>query len=193
MISSPIVRATSTAPKIDLYFPFHTHSDGLACGVIIAWLLLHRPRFFARSTRFHAVLATTIIAVSLGLRTIDNRVFGFTALALIYGSSCILLLHLGSKTPPLLRAHWIYVLSRLSFGIYLNHFLFVEYVIPNLSTSLGSSSMAFAVTWLLCVSFSVVLATITFAVVELPFLQIRERVLKTRRVRRAVSLGVSTS
>jgi peptidoglycan/LPS O-acetylase OafA/YrhL len=105
----------------------------------------------------------------------------YTGISLAFGSIIAYCLPRQDIMPAPIRSRVFYVLSRLSFGMYLNHFWFMAPVIafirahgpdpwahPTVFSLLNFSAMALA---------SAALATLTFCLIEHPFLQLRERIL----------------
>jgi peptidoglycan/LPS O-acetylase OafA/YrhL len=119
-----VVISRSTLNEYDLrqylYFPIHTHADGLAAGVLIAWCWVFLPDH-VRSTRWRVSVAAAMFVGGIALYAANRILFNFTSLALIFGA--LTLLGAGLKNPPaLLRWRGFHLISRLSYGIYLNHF-----------------------------------------------------------------------
>jgi peptidoglycan/LPS O-acetylase OafA/YrhL len=173
--------ATSRLPEADLrqamYFPFHTHADGLAVGMLLGWLLVFRPSLTS-SPRFRVALSAAMFAAGVGLYLASHVLFNFTALALIYGAAtCSGMATI--TTSRILNWHGFYLVSRLSYGIYLNHFG----ILPRLYAVLGGwrlrgGNAAFWICYPICLAVCMAFAAITFQLIEWPFLQIRSRWLK---------------
>ena len=73
-----------------------------------------------------------------------------------------------------------HVLSRLSYGMYLNQFHVIDFI-PKLKPFVGVGLFGFAICWTLSLVGSLGVAYATFAIVELPFLKWREYWLAGRR------------
>ena len=65
-----------------------------------------------------------------GLRAIDAPLFSFTGLGLVYGGLVALGLRAGPRVRQLTAWRGFHVLSRLSFGMYLNHFEVLPMLLP---------------------------------------------------------------
>ncbi len=162
------------ALRQSLYFPFHTHSDGLAIGMLLAWLAVFHPALIA-STRRRMSISAAMIGVGAVLYVSSHVLFNFTALALIYGAFTTYGMVL-ETTSRILNWHGFYVISRLSYGVYLNHFG----ILPHLRAALGNWRVrggepvfwaCYAISLMVCLAF----AALTFQLIEWPFLQLRAR------------------
>jgi peptidoglycan/LPS O-acetylase OafA/YrhL len=165
-----------------MYYPFHLHGSALVFGLGIALVATRRPKLFAPQPGAfsRAGLAIFIAASTVGiaLRNANKFVFAFLALALIFSSLTLWLLWDRSiVTRP---ASWriLYPISRLSYGMYLNHF----FVLPG-ATAWGIVALRDAGLPTLAVFFgglvwgtlvSAAVAFVTFVLVEHPFLALRE-------------------
>jgi peptidoglycan/LPS O-acetylase OafA/YrhL len=156
-----------------LYRPIYTHADGLAVGVFLAWLsAFHHDRL--RSKAFSIAAVASMLACGLVLYKLSHLLLNFTALGLIYGS-----FELYAISPlPLPRVvDWggFYLLSRLSFGLYLNHMGMLAMLHAKLSNLSKNSQLAYWSIYLLCLLACLLVATATFLLIEWPFLRIRAR------------------
>jgi peptidoglycan/LPS O-acetylase OafA/YrhL len=161
------------------YFPFHTHSDGLAAGLIIAWMAVMRPGVFKSKFWSNAGVLVAGVLVGLFLRRLDQPVFRFSSLAVLYGLVVLFLLR-ARTLPGVLNWHGFYVISRLSYGMYLNQFHVVDFI-PKLTPLVGEGLFGFAICWTLSLIGSLAAAYLTFAVVEVPFLALRQQWLARTR------------
>jgi len=129
-----------------------------------------------------AVLAVAAFVVMILLHMLQKEIFDFTAFALFFGS----MVWLGiQRAPAIFNARIFYWLSRLSFGMYLNHEYMcpwmVNRLLPNLSF-LTSHPLAGNLAGLALISFfSALIALVTFCGVEYPFLQMRKIVLSSEQ------------
>lgn len=200
LLALPLVRwltlahahaATAKAVTDLTYAPLHTHSDGLAVGLLLAWFAV------AQSDRWRQIRWPLGLAVLAGccalaavLEHFSNRLFAFSALALCYGAVTLLSL----RWPLISRlSQWqgFYVLSRLSYGTYLNHLLIVPLVAVALQPFVGHSSSAFVLCWCASVAACSAAAFFGFAFIELPFLDLRDRKMRRaapQRVRESAPL-----
>jgi peptidoglycan/LPS O-acetylase OafA/YrhL len=157
--------------KQKMYFPFHTHSDGLALGLLIAWVAAFYPQRMA-STFFRLRVSVVLAAMGAALWLFNPVVFNFSALASVYGALAFFIMAMPS-VGKLLGWQGFYVVSRLSYGMYLNHFG----LLPRLATVFGKWCPPegplfwfwYLVSMLVCLAFSV----LTFQLIEWPFLRIR--------------------
>ena len=186
LISRAISMAHSALNEADLrqklYFPSHTHSDGLLIGMLLGWFVVFHPAL-VRSTRIRVFASAVLFVVGIGLYLVSHVLFNFTALALIFGAATCLGMGLAT-TPWILNWRGFYLISRLSYGVYLNHFG----ILPRIHAVLWAWRLqagevgfwiCFAISLVVCLGF----AALTFQLIEWPFLQIRSRWLASRKRR----------
>jgi len=158
-----------------LYFPFHTHSDGLAVGLFIAWLAILYPAFLKSPLRRFGLALSMAIAAA-ALYAADRVVFDLTAMSLIFGGAVCYGAGNFAKSFRLLDWHGFYIVSRLSYGLYLNHFG----ILPHLYNVLGGLRLAggdatYWLCYLISLAFCLAVAGVTFCLIEHPFLVLRSR------------------
>jgi peptidoglycan/LPS O-acetylase OafA/YrhL len=122
-------------------------------------------------------LVAAVSALSLALHLFQNDIFDFSILALFFGS----LVWLGlQRKLAIFNSRIFYWLSRLSFGMYLNHEYMcpwiVNTILPRLPFS-GFRILSNLAGLAIAVTFSAAIALVTFCCVEHPFLQMRKIVL----------------
>ena len=101
-----------------------THADGLAIGLLLAWLRVFYPELM-KSKRLPACLCGAMIVLGIVLYAINQVLFNYTSLGLIFGAPpCGV--SVWKRLPKLLDWHGFYIISRLSYGMYLNHFGLLE-------------------------------------------------------------------
>ena len=171
--------------KDKMYYPFHLHSDALFAGLMLAYLNVHFKGAL-NTTDSHGfarrIAAVGIVLAMLGLvlRHLDGFVFGFFALALIYVSLVAWLLVDRSVVSAPFRWRIFYPLSRLSFGMYLNHFVVpgtAAFFIASARQVTSSESLVFLFGLLGSIMQSVFIAAVTFVLIERPGLLARARFL----------------
>ncbi|HTS79095.1 MAG TPA: acyltransferase [Myxococcaceae bacterium] len=180
----PVVRAIALHGQGEagfdrIYGPIHTHCDGLLAGLFLAWVSIQRPRELSAEHPDPWRWPMLAIAVGLLLREVDRALFSFSGLALVYGG----LVALGLRASPRVRklAGWrgFHVLSRLSFGMYLNHFEVLPRLLPPVTRALvpllGTGPLLAAAIFVIAVLSSALVAAVTFVLVEEPFLELRAR------------------
>ena len=180
LLALPVVRwamigaSTSNAAFQRIYQPLFTHADGLAVGVSLAWASVYRPAVLQRSKAGpNLLLLGSGVVVFLLFHRFGAHVLTFTAWAFLYGSLVWAMLRgLADRATG-----WtgFYVLSRLSYGIYLNHMYLLKFVVPPIESRLGGGMLAFGAGWTAGLALSLAVAFVTFALIELPFLGMRER------------------
>jgi peptidoglycan/LPS O-acetylase OafA/YrhL len=177
--------------------PIHLHAEALLVGLILAWIAVQRPRWIAKeeSSRIsRRGIVVLIVGAGLGmaLDIANKEIFSFTALALIFGSCTYFVLVDRSPLTRPLHAFAFYPISRLSYGMYLNHFL----VIPSstawvIAHAPGPLPVVFFGGLALGTIISVGAATVTFLLVEHPFLQLRSSLLHGDRRHAASAVNPS--
>jgi hypothetical protein len=163
-----------------LYFPFHIRADALLVGLILGNLAVTGD---AKNSRFWSsgwiILAASIVCGALML--VQREVFNFTGLSLQFGG--FVRYAVSPRRPRLafLNARVFYVLSRLSFGMYLSHRYIEDFVVALCLRYLPLAQRApgahFLMTYGVFVVLSALVATVTFCLVEHPFLALRAALL----------------
>ena len=170
--------AHNPASFTPLYYSSLTHCDGLIMGLIISnfWVTRDKPGP-AFATPVFWVAAS--IAILIGLHQVQKEIFDFTVLALVFGS----LVWLGIQSrPAIFNSRLFYWISRLSFGMYLNHEYMcnwvVRVVLSRLPFSANYPSLANICGVVTITVLSAAISLVTFCLVEYPFLQMRKVVLE---------------
>lgn len=163
--------------RLSLYYPFHTHLDGLATGLLLAWLSIFHADLL-QSRRKLGLMMVSMAALAVACYCVTPFVFSFTTLSLIFGAAT--LYGIGSlPRPRLLNWHGFYILSRLSYGMYLNHFGVLRVMRALFGKQcLGHGTPGFLAYYAICLITSITLATVTFTCIEWPFLQLRAKYLQ---------------
>jgi peptidoglycan/LPS O-acetylase OafA/YrhL len=163
-----------------LYYPFHTHCDGLISGLIVANLVVSRDKvkgLFARPPLLAALSAILLIL----LVVFHSEAEQFAGLGIFFASLVWWGIHSGTKR---FGQHIFYLVSRLSFGMYLNHEYMQAWIIGRVLPILGvmrlGSSAASVVAFMLLTVCSVALSVVTFCLIEHPFLMVRTAVLRKK-------------
>ena len=157
-----------------LYFPIHTHADGLAIGLLLAYGAVFRPDLIA-SKRFRWFASCLLVIGGAGLSLLSRPIFNFTTLALCFGAATLFGLGLQGMS-SIWNWRGFYLTSRLSYGIYLNHFWILR---GSASLAdrwhLGAGPLGLWICFLPCLVISMAIAAITFQLIEWPFLKLRAR------------------
>ncbi len=161
-----------------LYYPFHTHCDGLIAGLVVANLASSHERVTGLLARpgLLVALCGLLLGVMMALR---SDILPFTGLAIFFASLVWWGVQSGTR---LFEQHIFYVLSRLSFGMYLNHEYMQGWMVSRLGPLLGNAHVpvvagaALGFLALTCASLAV--AAVTFCLVEHPFLMLRTALLR---------------
>jgi peptidoglycan/LPS O-acetylase OafA/YrhL len=162
-----------------IYYKFHTHCDGLIMGLILAhrWTMSGKSRM---TRRFSSMLVIGALILFVVLRSLQHELLIFTGLALLFGA----LVWLG-LTPGIsfFNSRIFYWISRLSFGMYLNHAYLIPFILsrPIFHLFFFDSSIAAQLTETLSlVLLSAGLSLFSFSVIEQPFLNLRFYLLDRR-------------
>jgi peptidoglycan/LPS O-acetylase OafA/YrhL len=162
--------------------PIHTHADGLIVGLLLAWLAVVRPAV-TRSMQIRHILRwpALLVAAGIALRWANPDLFAFTGLALIFGAAALFVLRDESRIAAVTRSPVFHVGSRLSYAMYLNHFLVLHYFVDRFVT--GDSFVPFNTfglleIYMLALLASMAIAAATFLLIESPFLQLRDALLR---------------
>lgn len=168
-----------------------THCDGLLIGLIFASVVVFRPNLATRDSWIKPLL-TTAVLVSAVLTWVDHILFKYTFVTLIFAS----MLWSVVTDPKSLFARilsWKYfqITSRLSYGMYL-WYRFPLWRIASETRALlpgASSSVQWWVVFMVAFTLAALLAAVTYALVERPFLQLRDQIF-SRKTRKISSIGV---
>ncbi len=191
-VSLPVIRhfalrgVAGYGARVDaVYYYFHTHSDSLAIGVLISWVLIWTPNLVPKSRYVDAVfLLVFLFGFSLWYSAGLTRLY--TIVAISYGALTFLLLRIQLPSP--LRSKAFYIVSRLSFGVYLLHPGVFKHVMPYHVRLFGNGYVSFLLAFVLWGAATLALAFVTFSIIELPFLKLRDRLL----TRKTVSVRLTT-
>src|SRR6185312_14417120 len=164
-----------------MYFPFHTHCDGLIAGMLIANLIAYTNPVKARNLPWLAIAAGLLLLLAVFVFHFES--LNFCALAVFFGG----IVWLGTqRVIPIFNSHIFYVLSRLSYGMYLNHEYMrpwvVNHVAPVLLRLPFGHAGATALSSLTLVCLSTALSALTFALIEHPFLVLRTALLQRKAI-----------
>lgn len=170
--------------RYQLFLPFHTHMEGLLAGLVISLISTFAPHWMPKAnegqvSRIGVVVLFAAFACAIAMRLIDHKLFAFLELGLIFGALAFWALLDQSWMSAPLRLWFWYPISRLAYGMYLNHFWttrpanrFAVAVSQHLTSSSG---VVFILSLILASAASFAVAAVTFVLVEHPFLILRER------------------
>lgn len=173
-----------------MVYPIHLHNEALIVGLGIALLSVVRPDYFKKSNdkRFSwRGFAFMVVACGVAgiLYFINTVIFTFTAIGLIFGSVTLWLMWDRSMLSS--PANWRiwYPISRLSFGMYLNHLTFFPIFITAFTLFVldasGSPTVASIIGVTVGIAVSMVFSVFTFVLVERPFLLWRAKWVAARK------------
>jgi peptidoglycan/LPS O-acetylase OafA/YrhL len=167
-----------------IYYQFHTHADGLVMGMLIAHVEMNAGDGSKRGPLSHGWVVALALAGGVLLQRVHREIFDFTALALLFGALTWYFVSRAGNLPWYLRFleyKVFYIVSRLSYGMYLNN----EYLTGPLAHAVRSvlpfgerypSLLSMATATSVAVV-SALLSVVTFALIEHPFLVMRGRLL----------------
>ncbi len=161
-----------------LYYPFHTHCDGLLAGLVVANLASAQERATGLLAR-PGLLVLGCGALLGAAMTLRADILPFTGLAIFFASLVWWGVRSGTR---LFEQHIFYLLSRLSFGMYLNHEYMQGWIVsrlePLLHTTHIPAEAGAALGFVALASASLGVAAVTFCLVEHPFLMLRTALLR---------------
>jgi len=163
-----------------IYYPFHTHCDGLIAGLILANATVDKSFRMPGWAKPWLLVVVGLFAAACSV-VVNREILYFFGFAMLFAS----LAWFGIKSAPqFFRSHVFYVLSRLSFGMYLNHEYMSDWVVTKPVQALGLLHLgavgASAVSFAILTVLSMGLSAVTFCLVEHPFLVWRTAILQRR-------------
>jgi len=175
-----LLRYSNPAERLEsVYYPFHTHSDGLAMGLLIAWIMTWKPELLLNSRWLDAALILVFL-VGCSLWYVVPLTFLYSVVALSYGALMLLLLRIRLRF--VFPSKVFYIISRLSFGVYLIHSGLLDHAKSFNTRLFGEGFRSFLCAFVLWGTISLALAFVSFSFIELPFLKLRDRLLAKNRV-----------
>jgi peptidoglycan/LPS O-acetylase OafA/YrhL len=163
-----------------IYLPFHLHADTLVMGLILSNLVASGAA--DRGLRWSLWILPLAAVVCFPLVLLQREVFSFTEVALLFGACARFAVSPMATRIPLLGSRVFYVLSRLSFGMYLNHRYFESLVVDFFTqrVPLAEPGLQFLSIYVSLALVSALVAVVTFCLVEHPFLALRSELLERR-------------
>lgn len=182
-----------------LVYPFHTHLEGLIAGLLLAWAgvrwpSLYQPRVGSGPAWRVLAAAGALALVAGALHTVPGKLFSWLVWGLAFGAATAIALIDHSWLTGWMRWRVWYPLSRLSYGMYLNHFWVLPWTsviaVQWLRAITSNEAVTFLGSLVFGTTLSVAFAVVTFLLVERPFLLLRDRHLARRSTAHAL-LSVS--
>lgn len=159
-------------------FPIHVRCDGLFAGVLVAYYETRRRTQFARSWLASPWLVLFALVLGGALCAWQRWIFCFAAASWVFAATTANLIARPGLLQWFFSNRLFFWLSRLSFGMYLNHmYLFVpvaRWTLANLPGAHSQPLLHFLAAELLLVIVSAGIAIITYALIEHPFLALRD-------------------
>jgi peptidoglycan/LPS O-acetylase OafA/YrhL len=158
-----------------LYYGTDTHADGLLLGCLVgcllSWDLIPQAKIFWRMINYLALLSAIFI-VYFVLTTARTEPLlysgGFSVAALAITVTLLALLGPASPATMLLRVKPLVWLGRISYGLYLWHW-------PVRGLVFGKSTQPSATQIIAAVVLTLVITSLSFYLIELPFLRWKKR------------------
>ena len=152
--------------------------------MLLSWCSIVRPKV-TRPVQFksNVWLPALLVVAGLVLRNMNSDLFAFSGLALSYGGTTLFFLRDQSWLTKISSLRVFHVLSRLSYAMYLNHFLVLAYLVPVVWSPAAlpkPTTISFLVGYTLFLTLSIAIAAVTFIAIESPFLRIRDKWLNVR-------------
>lgn len=165
-------------------FPIHVRCDGLFAGVLIALLEARDPQAFRRSWLASPWMIAAALLVGAGLCAWQRWLFCFAAASWVFSATTANLI----TRPWFLKSFFswriFYWLSRLSYGMYLNHMYLFEpiarWTLRYVPGAEQSPLLNFAAAAGLLVGASMAIALLSYCLIEHPFIALRDAMLKAR-------------
>lgn len=177
----------ATGGSFKYFENLHLHCDGLLFGLALALLSVLRPGWLRpaphgeRSPLLGWGVFAAGCALAFALYALDRKVYNLLSLAIIFTSLTYAMLIDTSFLRKIWRWRGFQTISMLSFGMYLNQFLFMSEFgrwWGRVTRGSLSPNVAFFVGFALSVALCAVAAALTYVLVEHPFLMLRDRRLK---------------
>ncbi|MFA6236627.1 MAG: acyltransferase [Bacteriovorax sp.] len=195
LIASPFLRYLSwkyalthspASPQLELkyiYFPFHTHMDGLMLGVLLSNIYVDEKLKHTLNWKPVAVILFIAAACSLVLRMNARIYFNYSFFAYFFGFALWVLLHTKTFLHKIFDWPIFSLVAKLSFGIYLVQRELMEQT----SLSIIKIGQSFppvihfiiysTVMFLLCM----LVTALTYRFIEWPALEYRKNLLKNMK------------
>ncbi|HEY9259627.1 acyltransferase [Chitinophaga sp.] len=170
-----------------MYYPTYDRLDGLLAGVSVAALFAFRPALTERITRHGNAIFGIAVLVLTGAwflcedhSSFSASIFGFPIIAIGYGLAVIAAVSRGSFLYRF-NSRVTAFIAKMSFVLYLSHKGVIHLMQPLLEKAglAPKGNMMFAAA-MLCALLG---AFIMHKIVEVPFLRLRQRVLRKRTLR----------
>lgn len=158
-----------------MYTSIHCHCDGLVVGLGLAWAAIAKPAWLQKSPwGLNLAIFASAALIGLGLRRVNEDLFSFLSLGIIYGA-CVLCSLRDDTFYSRVVARWriFHLGSRLSLGVYLIHFEVLTPVMKHLQGHVQAGLASFCLAITLSTLFSFGLAWVSYTLVEFPFLALR--------------------
>lgn len=167
-----------------IYFPFHTHMDGLILGVLLSNIYVDDT--LKKLLNWKAV-AGVLLAATLGslmLRLNARIYFNYSFFAYLFGFALWVMIHTKSHLDKIFNLPIFALVAKLSFGIYLVHRELMVQASPNI-IKIGESfspAIHFIIYSSTMFLLSIFVTSLTYRFIEWPSLKYRKVLLSKNKV-----------
>jgi peptidoglycan/LPS O-acetylase OafA/YrhL len=167
-------------PAWTLYYSLPMRMDSLLIGATLALVPLPSKRV-AIATLLAALAAlggVVAAAHSLFFTVVPMMLFGYSILAIFYGALLVLALHPETVIAKALSTRPMRFLGKLSYGLYLWHYLFItqaEALAARVARAVHPAAIASLLTFAITAGTSLLIAYLRYLLLESPFLRLKDR------------------
>jgi peptidoglycan/LPS O-acetylase OafA/YrhL len=158
--------------------PFHLTFDGLAIGMLIAFIQVDGMRASERLRRIILTLSLAVIAMLMGSAPMMATITAFDMtvqpllIAAAFGGITWAMLNRPAERESWLSARWMFVTAQLSYTLYLVHMPLIPFAM--MLSMLGTGAMNPVIFAIAVLGLSVLAALVLHFAVEKPFLILKE-------------------
>lgn len=163
-----------------IYRPIHTHFDGLIVGLLFSNIRNDKSFEVPHLLKSHWIFLGLCIGLGMSLKLTHKVVFTYSALAIMFGSFIWMVIHRDNIITRFLSWRPFYWMAKVSFGVYIVHHL-VLWTLDDLgwfSKTIVNPEFHLLATFFVTFSFSCLICSVTYVLVEAPFIDFRNLILK---------------
>lgn len=166
-------------------FPIHVRCDGLIAGVLIAHGETNQPSSLAKGWMASPWIFVLALILGGGLCAWQRQIFCYAAASWVFAALTAMLVARPWFLRQFFHCRVFYWLSRLSFGMYLNHmYLFqpiARWTLANVPGYQSFPLLHILATGSILVGVSAAIAVVTYCLIEHPFLALRDAWMRNPR------------
>jgi peptidoglycan/LPS O-acetylase OafA/YrhL len=167
-----------------LYYPTYTRLDGLLCGVTIAIIYVFSPAIWQQLSKYgNTFILLGLSVLGVGFLACDHPTYNIGTVGFLIidiGYACLVIAAVSpSSILYKFRSRVTAIIATLSYGIYLSH-KGVIHMTQHAAAAIGLNVNSIAVL-LICIAACAFFALALYHIVELPFIKIKARMLRTKR------------